>query len=128
VRVTVLDFGVSDVIGVHGFATPGSLPLGPGVGARREGASWRITTGGRQAVGLRLEAVGPSGPDAAPAVSLCEVAVPPATCRREHLPAEHVASVPSSAELLLRLGSSPQSADRDGVDRTVRLTIDYLGS
>ena len=128
VHVTVLDFAASDVIGVHGVA-PAELiaaPAGLAAGTRRNGESWRITTGGSSAVGVRLESVG-RRVNALPAVSLCEVAGPVETCRSEHIPASHIAPIGPSSELLLRLGSSSGGGD-DGRGRSVRLTLDYIGS
>jgi len=127
VNVTVLDFATSDVIGVHGIAPSDQTPAGHHAGVRGDGASWRITTGGSSAVGVRLESVGTRGTEPSASLSLCGTADGPGTCRPEHLPAALVASGSSIAGLLLRLGGSG-AGDREDVDRSVRLTIDYLGS
>jgi len=128
VNVTVLDFAMSDVIGVHAIAASDQMAAGRAAGAHREGASWRITTGGGSVVGLRLESLGAAGTALPQAVSLCEVAAGPSACRPAHLPATRVTSAMPSSEWLLRLGESLRAEDGDRADRIVRLTIDYVGT
>jgi hypothetical protein len=125
VNATVVDFNQADVIGVHGL-TAGAASAPAGV--TRAGEAWRITTGGSAAVEVRLEAMGDGATDTAPAVSLCEVADGTTSCLSRHLPATSGPSLRSGPGLLLRLGASPETreADEDG-DRSVRLTIDYVG-
>lgn len=127
VNVTVLDFAISDVIGVHGIATSDQGSAGQTAGARLYGDTWRITTGGSSAVGVRLESLGAAGAAAPPAVSLCEVAARPATCRPEHLPTTHVTTAMPSSEWLLRVGEIPRAEGGREEERVVRLTIDYVG-
>jgi len=127
VHVTVMDFAVSDVIGVHGMSSSASTLRTQTAGVSRDGDAWRITTGGSSVVGVRLEMVGAVATDGpAPAVELCEVAAHVTACRRRRLPANRVSDGASSPELLLRLGRADPAADA-GSDQPVRLTIAYIG-